>query len=44
MVISAGLVTPDFAAGAAPAAGPMTLAEASRRLREAEHLTPPSAA
>jgi uncharacterized membrane protein len=44
MVISAGLVTPEYNTETARVSGPMTLTEASRRLREADRLTPPSAA
>ncbi len=44
MVISAGIVAPDFLAGETPAAGPMSVAEAARRARATERVNPPSAA
>jgi uncharacterized membrane protein len=44
MVISAGIVAPDFLSVGTPAAGPMSMAEAARRTRAADKINPPSAA
>jgi uncharacterized membrane protein len=44
MVISAGLVTPEFTTKTLPAVGPMSLPEAARRMRAGERVNPPSAA